>query len=138
MGKAGGGAGALSAVLDMGEELVGTAGGAVYLRCVYHQEDSLGLLARMEGRTREDRDELGGCHRVRTGGGVLRKCVYLPELPDSFFVYGEITAGGRLSVCEQAELWAQKTDNTALHASGTAYVASHGGKELRGVAAVEV
>ena len=41
-----------------------------------------------------NRDELGGCHRIRFGCSIFRQSVFLPELRHSFVFAGEVVACG--------------------------------------------
>ena len=93
--------GALAGLLGLAEELVGTGGRALYLRCLHHQEDSLDLVEELEERDRAQCDELGGCTCIRFGGRIFREPVFLPELCHPFVVVGEVIVGGRLLVREQ-------------------------------------
>lgn len=81
------------------------------------------MVEEVDQQDRADGDGLGGCHRVRVGGGLFREPVFLPELRDSFVFTGEIVAGGRLPVCEQDELWGPYSADPVAHAADAAYVA---------------
>ena len=81
------------------------------------------MVEEVDQQDRADGDGLGGCHRVCAGSSLFCESVLLSELCDSFFVAGEIAAGGRLSVCKQDELWCPYSADTAPHAADAAYVA---------------
>lgn len=76
------------------EKLAGIGGCTVYLRCVYHKEDSMDLVERVQEPSCSDCHGMGGCYCIRTGGGILCQPLFLPELCDSFFFAGKIIADG--------------------------------------------
>ena len=75
----------------LGEVMVGTDCAAVHLRCLHQQENQVDMVEGTGKRHCPHHHELGGCHRVRLGGGVFRQQLLLSELPDSFLIAGEDT-----------------------------------------------
>ena len=72
--------------------------GIVAIR-LYNQENTLDMVEEIYQSACRNRDELGGCHRIRSGGSIFCQSVFLPELRHSFVFAGEVVARGRLSVC---------------------------------------
>src|SRR5574344_2006272 len=109
----------------LGKKLVRTDCGSFYLRCLYHQEDSLDVV---EGcrKACKIHYELGGCHRLRAGCRLFCQSVLLSELCDSVFLIGKVPAYGRLSLCEQDELRTSYPADTPHHAAYTAHAAAGG------------
>ena len=114
--------GVVLAVPLLGEELVGTAGGPVHLRCLYHQENKMAVVER-ERRPREVRHVVDRRTGVRPSSRLFHQFVLLPELRHPLQLAREVAAQRRLSVCEQAELRTAHTADPAHHAAHTAHAA---------------
>ena len=105
----------MAGVPRLAEKLDGTVSRTVYIRCIYHEEDSLDLVEKVKESHCGDGDGMGGCDCFCFGGGLFRELVLLPELCDSFFFIGEVAAGGRLFVCQQVELRSPRTADSIAH-----------------------
>ena len=78
----------------MGEKLVGTHRSTFHLRHLHYQESPLVLLEKIEKPDRTQCYELGRCHRFCFGSRILCEYIYIPELSDPFFLFGEIFVSG--------------------------------------------
>ena len=121
----------------MDRQLVGTDCRTLPLGCLHHPPGALDVVERPGEPHRPHGDELGGCHRVFAGGRLFLQYLFLPELYHPQQFAGEEPAGGRLSVCEQDELWPACAPDTAPCPLVPAHPAL-GRKELHRVAAVGI
>ena len=65
-----------------------------HLRHLHYQESPLVLLEKIEKPDRTQCYELGRCHRFCFGSRILCEYIYIPELSDPFFLFGEIFVSG--------------------------------------------
>ena len=97
------------------EKLAGTGGSAVYLRCVYYEEDILDLVEKVKESHRGDRDGVGRCYRFFAFRWQFTSWICISSRIMWFlFFTGKVITGGWLSVCQQVELWSPRTADS-LH-----------------------